>query len=224
MPTSKTPFGTPFRRLKARLENLFIDHEILRMAYRNFYALSQNVFRSNHPSAAFLAKLQKKRGLKTVISMRKANRSGSYLLEKEACDKLGITLINHPMSSRKLPKPHMVLEAKRLLESVERPVLIHCKSGADRAGLMSVFYMHFIEQQPLEQAVKQLSIKYGHFRWADTGKLDFFFDAFFAYQKQHPQIEFLDWVTNIYDRESLDSQFKSSGWANIVVNKILKRE
>ncbi|WP_232023391.1 protein-tyrosine-phosphatase [Thiomicrorhabdus aquaedulcis] len=156
--------------------------------------------------------------------MRKANSSGSYLLEKEACDKLGITLINHPMSSRKLPKPHMVLEAKRLLETVERPVLIHCKSGADRAGLMSVFYMHFIEQQPLEQAVKQLSIKYGHFRWADTGKLDYFFDAFFAYQKQHPETEFLTWVTHIYNPEVLDQSFKSAGWANIVVNKILKRE
>lgn len=128
------------------------------------------------------------------------------------------------MSSRKLPEAQKIVDAKNMLETVKYPILIHCKSGADRAGLMSVFYMHFIEQQPLEQAVKQLSIKYGHFRWADTGKLDFFFDAFFAYQKQHPEIEFLDWVTNIYDRESLDSQFKSSGWANIVVNKILKRE
>ncbi|WP_232023390.1 hypothetical protein [Thiomicrorhabdus aquaedulcis] len=59
MPSSKLPLGTPFRRLKARLDNLLIDHEILRMAYRNFYELSQTVFRSNHPSAAFLAKLQK---------------------------------------------------------------------------------------------------------------------------------------------------------------------
>lgn len=89
---------------------------------------------------------------------------------------------------------------------------------------MSVFYMHFIQKQPLKDAVKQLSIKFGHFRWADTGKLDFFFDAFFNYQKDHPEIEFLDWVTNVYDREALDKQFHSSGWANIVVNKILRRE
>lgn len=216
--------STKLGRIKAHLEALFIDHEIIRMVYRNFHKLSDKAFRSNHPSAAFLGKLQKKRGLNTVISMRKATNTGQYLLEKEACNKLGINLIHHPMSSRKLPEAQKIVDAKNMLETVKYPILIHCKSGADRAGLMSVFYMHFIEQQPLEQAVKQLSIKYGHFRWAETGKLDFFFDAFFAYQKQHPEIEFLDWVTNIYDRESLDSQFKSSGWANIVVNKILKRE
>ena len=156
--------------------------------------------------------------------MRKANSSASYVLEKEACDKLNINLINHPMSSRKLPKKEMVLKAKELLETTEYPILIHCKSGADRAGLMSVFYMHFVEKQPIEEAVKQLSVKYGHFRWADTGKLDFFFDHFFKYKKDNPEIEFIDWVTNIYDREAIDGQFHSSGWANIVVNKILHRE
>ncbi|HIE40429.1 MAG TPA: protein-tyrosine-phosphatase [Thiomicrorhabdus sp.] len=219
-----TLLNSPFKRLKARLDNLFVDHEILRMLYRNFYALSPNAFRSNHPSAGFLQKLQQKHQLKTVISMRKANKSGSYLLEKEACDKYGITLINHPMSSRKLPKPEMIVAAKALFKTAQYPILIHCKSGADRAGLMSVLYMYFIQKQPMEQAVKQLSMKYGHFRWADTGKLDFFFDAFFQYQSQHPSIEFLEWVTTVYNREELDQQFKSAGWANIVVNKILRRE
>ncbi len=216
--------NSPVKRIKARLENLFVDHEILRILFRNFYALSNTAYRSNHPSAAFIKKLKSKYGVKTIISMRKANNSGSYLLEKEACLKQGVKLINHPMSSRKLPKADMVIKAKQLLQEVEYPILIHCKSGADRAGLMSVLYKHFVEQQPLEEAVKQLGMKYGHFRWADTGKLDFFFDKFFEYKQTHPEIEFIDWVENIYDRESLDKQFKSSGWANIVVNKILRRE
>lgn len=211
-------------RLKAYLDAWFVDHEILRIMYRNFYALSDQAFRSNHPSAAFIAKLQKKYGLKTIISLRRADKSGQYLLEKEACNQLGINLINHPMSSRTLPDVDKVLEAKRILETAEYPILIHCKSGADRAGLMSVFYKHFIEQEPLEVAVKQLSMKYGHFRWADTGKLDFFFDSFFAYQKDHPEIDFLTWLETVYDKPKLNAQFKSAGWANIVVNKILKRE
>ena len=215
---------TPYKRFKARLQNLFVDHEILRIFFRNFYALSDKAYRSNHPSAGFIKKLRNKHGVKTIISMRKADTSGSYLLEKEACDSNGMILVNHRMSSRKLPKKDMVIKAKQLFDEVEYPILIHCKSGADRAGLMSVFYMHFVEKQPIEQAVEQLSMKYGHFRWADTGKLDFFFDKFFEYKQQHSDIEFIDWVEHIYDRESLDKQFKSSGWANIVVNKILRRE
>ncbi len=216
--------NSPFKRIKAHLENFFLDHEILRMLYRNFYALSPTAFRSNHPSKAFLKKLQTTHQLKTVVSMRKANTSASYLFEKEACEQLGITLIHHPMSSQKLPKPEMVVAAKALFETIQYPILIHCKSGADRAGLMSVLYMYFVQKQPMDVAVKQLSIKYGHFRWANTGKLDFFFDAFFQYQAQHPTIEFLEWVTTVYNRDELDKQFQSSGWANIIVHKILRRE
>lgn len=216
--------NTRWGRLKAHLEAWFVDHEVLRIIYRNFYALSDRAFRSNHPSAAFVKKLKNKHDLKTVISLRRADTTGQYLLEKEACDQLGITLINHPMSSSSLPDVNKVLRAKEILEQAEYPILIHCKSGADRAGLMSVFYMYFIEKQPLEQAVKQLSMKYGHFRWADTGKLDFFFDDYFAYHKQHPDIDFMTWLQTVYDKPALDEKFKAAGWANIVVNKILRRE
>jgi len=215
---------TPLKRFKAHLHNLFVDHEILRKVYRNFFKLSDKAYRSNHPSARFIEKLKSTHNLKTIISMRKADTSASYLFEKEACDKLGITLLHHKMSSRRMPHKEMVLAAKQLFKDVDYPILIHCKSGADRAGLMSVFYMHFAEKQPIEEAVTQLSMKYGHFRWAETGKLDFFFDRFFEYKKQHPSIEFIDWVEHHYDREALDKAFKSSGWANIVVNKILRRE
>ncbi|WP_319381747.1 tyrosine-protein phosphatase [Thiomicrorhabdus sp.] len=217
-------FHSVWDRVKAHLEAWFVDHELLRVIYRNFFKLSPNAYRSNHPSPAFIRKMQRKHGLKTIISLRAANKSGPYRLEKEACDQLGIELVNHNMSSRSLPKVEQVLKAKELLENAEYPILIHCKSGADRAGLMSVFYKLFIAKEPIEEALKQLSMKYGHFRWAETGKLDFFFDEYLRFAKLHPETDFLDWVQNHYDREELDRRFKSDGWANIVVNRILRRE
>jgi len=211
-------------RFKAHVDAWFVDHEILRKLYRNFHPLSDCAFRSNHPSAAFLKKLKRNYGIKTVISLRRADTSGPYLLEKEACDQLGIKLINHPMSSRSLPDVDQILAAKSILEDADYPILIHCKSGADRAGLMSVFYSHFIKGQPLESAVGQLSMKYGHFRWADTGKLDFFFDDYFNYKRHHSNIDFLSWLETVYDKPTLNQKFKADGWANILVNKLLKRE
>ena len=219
-----TELNSFWKRAKAHLHAWVIDHEIIRVLFRNFYPLSKDTYRSNQPSPDFVRKLKDKYGVNTIINLRRADNSGAYLLEKEACDKLGIELKVISMSSRRLPKAATILEAKKTLETAKYPILFHCKSGADRAGLMGVYYKYFIEKQPLEDAVKQLSIRYGHFRWADTGKLDFFFDAFFEYKKQHPDIEFLEWVTSIYDRDALDSEFKSAGWANIVVNKILNRE
>jgi len=216
--------SNPWNRFKAHLQAWFVDHEIVRVLFRNFYRLSDNAYRSNQPSPSFVKKLKHRYGVNTIINLRRANDSGAYLLEKEACEKYDVKLEVVSMSSRRLPKIETILAAKQLLETAEYPILVHCKSGADRAGLMSVYYKYFIEKQPLDEAVKQLGMKYGHFRWADTGKLDFFFDTFFEYQKQHPDTEFLEWVTTIYDRETLDSQFHSAGWANIVVNKILRRE
>ena len=216
--------NSPWGRFKAHLSTWFIDHEILRKIFRNFYRLDAHAFRSNHPSSGFIKKLKNKYGLKTIVSLRKPDNSPQYLLEKEACEKYDITLINHSMSSCKFPKPEKILGAKTLFETIEYPALFHCKSGADRAGLMSVLYRHFVHNEPIQQARRELSIKYGHFRWADTGKLDYFFDAFEHFEATHPNTPFIDWVAHHYDSEQLASEFKSSGWANIVVHRILHRE
>lgn len=222
------PLDSRFGRIKAHFHASLKDHGILRTLFRNFYQVSAEgfpkAFRSNHPSAGYIRKLKRNHGIKSILSVRRADTSGAYLLEKEACDRLEITLINHAMSSRQLPKIEHVLKAKELLQSMEYPILIHCKSGADRAGMMSVFYKHFVEHQPIEEALTQLSMKYGHFRWADTGKLDYFFEAFLSFAKQHPEIGFEEWLTKHYDRDALNQQFKADGWANIIVNKILRRE
>lgn len=216
--------STPWGRFTAHLQAWFVDHEILRILYRNFFAISPNAFRSNHPSPRFINKLHKRFDLKTIISLRRADTTGQYLLEKEACDALDIELIHVVMSSRELPHKEKIFESRDVLRNANYPILIHCKSGADRAGLMSVFYRHFVLAEPISEARKELSMKYGHFRWADTGKLDYFFDAFCAFEQSHPEVSFSDWVEHHYDRDALDAQFKAAGWANIVVNKLLKRE
>ncbi|WP_019896156.1 fused DSP-PTPase phosphatase/NAD kinase-like protein [Hydrogenovibrio halophilus] len=216
-------------RLLAHLEAWLIDHEILRIWFRNFYRLAPRhsdtlAFRSNHPSPRFLRKLKQRFGLKTVLSLRAANQTGQYLLEKEACDQLGIELINVPISSRNFPKKDKLEQVITLLQSLDYPLLIHCKSGADRAGLVSVLFKHFVQGEPIAEARKQLSMKYGHFRWADTGKLDYLFDEFERFQTDHPEVSFHQWVQQHYDRDQLNQTFHASGWANIVVNKILHRE
>jgi protein tyrosine/serine phosphatase len=216
-------------RLLAHLEAWLVDHEILRVLFRNFYRLSPRdsevqAFRSNHPSPGFLKKLKQRHGLKTVLSLRAANQTGQFLLEKEACDQLCIRLINLPISSRNFPKKEKLEQLIDQLQSLDYPLLIHCKSGADRAGLVSVLFKHFVLGEPIAQARKQLGMKYGHFRWADTGKLDYLFDEFERFETTHPEVSFHQWIQHHYDREQLNQTFQAAGWANIVVNKILHRE
>ena len=84
-------------------------------------------------------------------------------------------------------------------ETVEYPILIHCKSGADRAGLMSVLYRFLHEGVPLTESKRQLGLRYGHFRHADTGVLDHFFERYMA-DNAHEPIAFWDWVDTKYDK------------------------
>ncbi|MFN3869716.1 MAG: protein tyrosine phosphatase, partial [Hyphomicrobiaceae bacterium] len=116
-----------------------------------------------------------------------------------------------------------VMGAAELFETIEYPMLMHCKSGADRAGLMSVLYCHFRLGQPIDVAKHQLSLRYGHIRQADTGILDYFFDRYLADNARHP-IAFVDWLQTNYDPDELKQSFRSNGWANRLVDSVLRRE
>ena len=101
--------------------------------------------------------------------------------------------------------------------------MIHCKSGADRAGFVAALYLVLHEGRTVTQALRQLSFRFGHFRFARTGILD----AFFARYRQEGEakgIPFLEWVERSYDPEALERDFRPSFWSDVVVDRILRRE
>ena len=58
------------------------------------------------------------------------------MVDYEACKKYKIKLIDFRARSRAAPEKEMILKADKLFKDIEYPALIHCKSGADRAGIM----------------------------------------------------------------------------------------
>jgi protein tyrosine/serine phosphatase len=100
---------------------------------------------------------------------------------------------------------------------------VHCKSGADRAGLMSAMVLHFHDGVPIRKAIRQLSLRYGHVRSADTGVIDAMFDRYLEAESKSG-ISFWDWVQTVYDAREVNSTFRARGWANRLVNNILRRE
>ena len=116
-----------------------------------------------------------------------------------------------------------MLGARDLFERISYPMLMHCKSGADRAGLMSTLYLIAKEKVPVDIARRQLGLKFGHIRQADTGILDYFFERYLEDNARSP-IEFFDWVERVYDPDEVKRSFAAKGWANILVNRVLRRE
>jgi len=87
---------------------------------------------------------------------------------------------------------------------------------------MSALYMLVVKQVGARQALTQLSFKYLHVKQAKTGLLDAFLGSYIPYEDKG--MDFYDWVENIYDPEALQASFMAQGWANRLVDDILKRE
>lgn len=69
-------------------------------------------------------------------------------------------------------------DARKLIEifkNAPRPVLIHCKGGSDRSGLVAAMWKVIVDEEPKSEARKQLSLWYGHFPIGKTSAMDRFF-------------------------------------------------
>lgn len=210
-------------RKRARNELIWGDHGFLRLRFQNLHQISDEFWRSNQPSPEQIVEHARLRGIKTIINARGESPKGYYLLEKEACEANGIALVDFQVFSRDTPTKEQIREAAELFDSIEYPALVHCKSGADRAGLISVLYKLLREGRSIEEAQAQLSLKYLHVKHGKTGVLDEVFGRYAAFNAQTP-IAFLDWVDQHYDRLAIKEEFLSSGKGRLRIDQLLGRE
>ncbi|MEQ9315474.1 MAG: sulfur transferase domain-containing protein [Henriciella sp.] len=210
-------------RKRAERELVLGDHGFLRESFQNLHQISPEMWRSNQPNPRQVAEHAKLRGIKTILNLRGESTKGYYLLEKEACEAAGITLIDFQVFSRDTPKVETILAARELFETIEYPALMHCKSGADRAGLMSALYMIFRRDMPVGKALEQLSGKYLHVKSGKTGMLDAFFEAYLE-ATQDKAKPFLAWVKEDYDPAEVKARFLKSFGNRFQLDRLLRRE
>lgn len=207
--------------LRSAANALLSDHAIFRLVFNRFHQVSPRLFRSGQPTPAQLKRWSRKHRIRTVINLRGKHRWATYQQEVDACERLGLTHIDFPLDSRDAPQKDRLL---RLLDEApgwDYPVLAHCKTGADRAGLFAAAFLHAVENQPIEQVQRQLSLRFGHWRQSKTGILDYFFEHYAETANGKP---FREWIAEDYDPAALKADFMSQWWANTLVDRILRRE
>ena len=214
--------NNPQDRKQAYRDLYWGDHGFLRLRFANHHHIGGQMYRENQPSPKRIAKLAEM-GIKTIINLRGESPKGFYLLEKEACEEHGIELINYRMYSRDVHTVEAIKGARDLFETIEYPAVMHCKSGADRTGIMGTLYRHFKMGDPISEAVDQLSFKYLHVRHGKTGMLDFFFEDYLKYAEDN-DISFIDWVETVYDPPDVKARFMANWAGSILTEKVLKRE
>lgn len=227
MTTEPAPAGfdltTPQGRVRTYLDYLWNDHAYLRLGFSNAHWISEELVRTNQPWPHQLA-AWKARGIKTVINLRGGFDASFHALEKDACQRLGLTMVDFTITSREVPSVQRVLGAKELFQTIQYPALMHCKSGADRAGIMSVLYMHFRKGKTIREAMDQLHLRYLHVRQGKTGVLDYTFERYLE-EGEPAGMSFLEWVQSpMYDPAGMKATFRSQMLGSLITERLLRRE
>ena len=210
-------------RLRAYLDYLWKDHAYLRLGFQNAHWISDELVRTNQPWPHQLA-AWKAKGVRTIVNLRGGFDASFFALERDACARLGLEMVDFTITSREVPSRARVLGAKRLFETIAYPALMHCKSGADRAGIMSVLYMHFRQGLSIREAMGQLDLRYLHVRQGRTGVLDYTFERYLM-EGEPAGMSFLEWVESpLYDPDAMKADFRAGKLGGFLTESLLKRE
>ena len=102
--------------LSTTLNYLWNDHAYLRLGFSNAHWISDELVRTNQPWPFQLAEW-KRRGVKTIVNLRGGFDASFHALEKDACQRLGLTMVDFTITSREVPSRARVHGAKALFET-----------------------------------------------------------------------------------------------------------
>ena len=130
----------------------------------NFHPVSAGtVYRAAQMDGQKLARWKREYGIASILNLRGRNEGADwYETERAVADRVGIEHIDFRMSDARELTDEEVQALLAVMRDAPKPMLIHCKAGADRTGIASALYLAGIEGREEHEAESHLSIAYGH--------------------------------------------------------------
>ena len=140
--------------------------------YANFHEIDKGKFyRSAQLSAGDLEAYVKQYGIRTVINLRGENPGEEWFQNEESISqRLGLEFVSIAMSASKIPSRTNLNTLLTAFATLPRPILVHCRAGADRTGEASALYQMLYMNKTKDQALKMLTPRYGHFKFIMPAK------------------------------------------------------
>ena len=139
--------------------------------YRYFYikhfgvVLEGVLYRSGQPDRRDLKRLRDAYGIRTVVNLRRVDEQDgaeglSLAEERLEVDQLGLRFFHLPIDGNAKVDPNVVNRWLEISQDPEnRPILIHCKAGVDRTGLLAAVYRIRVQgwspQKALDEATSE---------------------------------------------------------------------
>lgn len=154
------------------------DTELPRLA-----RVSPFLYRSGQPTEQGLKKLAEM-GIRTIIDLRGPGQRARK--EQELVESLGMRYVNVPLSNIGRPTDAQIERIFEIIADPDaRPVLVHCRRGEDRTGMVVALYRIFYEGWDAEHAYREMR-RFG-FKWYLWRMKGYVFD--FARRLHHAPIQ-----------------------------------
>lgn len=155
--------------------------------------IADQVYRSEQLGAKHLQQVIQTNQIKTIIDLAPIDTLQN---EEHIAHIDHLTYIYFPLQSMGITPARQLKQLTYYLQTAKRPLLIHCKAGADRTGLASAMVL-ILENAPIETAMKQVNlIRYGIINIHSTGRatLKHYVDWLKKHNLKSSKAHFLLWL------------------------------
>lgn len=119
-------------------------------------------YRSSQPSKSELEKIVNQDHIRSILKFNRASESSWSQDEFATAKNLGIKMFYIPIGVSELPSRPDMIQIIQALDHAPRPLLVHCKTGADRTGFASVLLAMQAGESFQQAKNDQLRLAYGH--------------------------------------------------------------
>ena len=164
--------------------------------------IESRIYRSAQLSDNALETIIKEKGIRTIINLRgKDTDSSWYADESRMAGDMNVKLFDIRLVSDELPRYRKLAAVLSILQNAEKPLLIHCKRGTDRTGLVSALALVLEQDPPLSEVKKQFSALYGvlpFYRSAGPAFFSPYEQWLTTTGKIHDKVNLLEWIRHGY--------------------------
>jgi protein tyrosine/serine phosphatase len=164
-------------------------------------------YRCAQPTTADLRVYARNLKIRTVINLRGFDERPWYYEERAAAQSLGMEVVDAGFWASSQPTREEFLVIARALDESPEPLLLHCDSGSDRSGLAAAIFLLLKTETSVDEASRQLSIRFGHLARGRAGCQDRILASYAAWLAehgwQHQPGRFRRWAAEVYQPELL---------------------
>ena len=146
--------------------------------YANFHRVDKDVYRSSQLFSFNMDYYLTKHNIKSILNLRDDVDNDIYNYEVNFAKDNNISYYHYGIDDRKVASITKMDKIIEIIKNAPKPMLIHCKMGADRTSLAVALYLHSVKKD--KKPKRAISLIYGHFPYlgSKTVAMDISFDNF----------------------------------------------